>query len=272
MINDVVVGTLLYDARRSDRATTTDPGTTPIRRPRDFHPGAYDLTDFQVYDTGTTITFRAQTADLTPTFGSPLGAQLLDLYVTVPGVTPTSTAASFAGRQLPIGDRVEPIARGAGLRSAIRRCRPEPPLGTITISAHSISRYITFSVDKTALGGTPTDGWSYALTLTGQDGYSPDKPVQFAATPQDYAVRRLCNRIHRAALHSRSRLRAQGDGRADAAWCLAVRRTRLHQAQPGGDLGGHAVDASGAASRATCDSWCYGSAWCYRVTGRTTSG
>ena len=56
---------------------------------------AFDLTKFQVYDTGSTITFRVQTADLTPTFGSTNGAQLVDVYVSQPGATPTSSAASY---------------------------------------------------------------------------------------------------------------------------------------------------------------------------------
>src|SRR4029077_11846672 len=47
-------------------------------------------------------------------------------------------------------------------------------VGTITISANQISRYITFSVDKTALGGTPASGWAFTVVLTGQDGFSPD--------------------------------------------------------------------------------------------------
>ena len=43
-----------------------------------------------------------RTRDLTPTFGSPLGAQLVDVYVHVPGASPTSTAASFPQRNYEI--------------------------------------------------------------------------------------------------------------------------------------------------------------------------
>ena len=63
---------------------------------------------------------------------------------------------------------------------------PAPRRGTISISANQISRYITFSVDKAALGGTPAAGWSYALTLTGQDGFSSDQARGFQKLPQDY--------------------------------------------------------------------------------------
>jgi glucoamylase len=42
-------------------------------------------------------------------------------------------------------------------------------------------------VPKTALGGTPGSGWSFAVTLTGQDGFSPDQARSFAPTPQAFA-------------------------------------------------------------------------------------
>jgi carbohydrate-binding DOMON domain-containing protein len=58
--------------------------------------------------------------------------------------------------------------------------------GTVTISANSISRWTTFSVDKTALGGTPGSGWAFTVTLTGQDGFSSDLARAFASTPQPY--------------------------------------------------------------------------------------
>jgi glucoamylase len=56
----------------------------------------------------------------------------------------------------------------------------------VTISANSISRYTTFSVDKTALGGTPTSGWAFTVTLTGQDGFSDGNARTFAPTPLPY--------------------------------------------------------------------------------------
>ena len=56
---------------------------------------------FQVYDDGDDrIIFRVRTRDLTPTFGSPLGAQLVDVYVHIPGA-PATTASSF---QTPTGN------------------------------------------------------------------------------------------------------------------------------------------------------------------------
>ena len=59
-------------------------------------------------------------------------------------------------------------------------------LGTVDIKANAISRFITFAVEKAALGGAPASGWAFTVVLTGQDGYSPDQARAFAATPQPY--------------------------------------------------------------------------------------
>src|SRR3954451_10106161 len=50
------------------------PGNYAYPTAGDFHPGAYDIEQFQVFDSGATVTFRLRTRDLNPTFGSPLGA------------------------------------------------------------------------------------------------------------------------------------------------------------------------------------------------------
>ena len=59
-------------------------------------------------------------------------------------------------------------------------------VGTIGISANSISRFITFSVPTSSLGGTPGSGWGFTVVLTGQDGFSPDQARSFAPTPQPF--------------------------------------------------------------------------------------
>jgi glucoamylase len=63
-----------------------------------FKSGAFDLTRFQMIDAGDTIYLRATLRDLTPTFGSALGAQLLDLYISDPSHGPHSSAARFPSR------------------------------------------------------------------------------------------------------------------------------------------------------------------------------
>jgi carbohydrate-binding DOMON domain-containing protein len=193
VVNDVVHGTLLFD-QTDPTGDDNGPGNYAYPTASDFHAGAFDLTDFQVYDTGSTVTFRVQTRDLSPTFGSPEGAQLVDVYVQEPGASPTSTDPSFDALNPEPAQRnyrIDPAdawsrlieVQGFGQRFIDANSNT---VGTVAISANAISRYITFSVDKTALGGTPTSGWAFTVTLTGQDGFSADQARTFAATPQPF--------------------------------------------------------------------------------------
>jgi glucoamylase len=187
VVNDVVQGTLLFDST-DPTGDDNGPGNYAYPTSSNFQPGAYDLTDFQVYDTGSTVTFRVQTRDLTPTFGSPLGAQLVDVYVHDPNATATSTAPSFPQRnyQIAAADAWSRLLEVQGFGQRFVNSTNAGAVGTITISANQISRYITFTVDKSALGGTPSAGWSYTVVLTGQDGFSSDQARGFQPTPQDY--------------------------------------------------------------------------------------
>jgi glucoamylase len=193
VVNDVVHGTLLFD-QADPTGDDNGPGNYAYPTAADFHAGAFDLTDFQVYDTGSTVTFRVQTRDLSPTFGSPEGAQLVDVYVHEPGASPTSTDPSFDSvypeperRNYAIGpaDAWSRLIEVQGFGQRFIDASTNT-VGTVAISANAISRYITFSVSKTALGGTPASGWTFTVTLTGQDGFSRDQARTFAATPQPY--------------------------------------------------------------------------------------
>jgi glucoamylase len=187
VVNDVVEGTLLFDST-DPTGDDNGPGNYAYPTSSNFQPGAYDLTDFQVYDTDPTVTFRVQTRDLTPTFGSPLGAQLVDVYVHDPNATSTSTAASFSQRNYVIapGSAWSRLLEVQGFGQRFVDSTNTNTVGTITISANQISRYITFSVDKAALGGTLGSGWAFTVVLTGQDGFSSDQARGFQATPQDF--------------------------------------------------------------------------------------
>jgi glucan 1,4-alpha-glucosidase len=157
-----------------------------------FHAGAFDIEQFQVLDTGDTVTFRVRTRDLTPTFGSPNGAQLIDVYVHDPAASSTSTAASFPPRNYRISDagawsRLLEV-QGFGQRFVDAS---GATVGTISIRADDISRYITFSVPRSALGpGNPGAGWGFTVTMTAQDGFSSDQARTFAATPQPFNLGR----------------------------------------------------------------------------------
>ena len=200
-------------ASTTPTATTTAPATTRIRPSGDFKPGAYDLQRFEVYDAGDQIVFRVRTRDLTPTFGNPFGAQLIDVYVHIPGASPTSTAAAFPQRNYtttPWAKRIEIQGFGQQYVDAAGAT-----LGQVTSKANDISRFITFSVSKASLG-TPGPGWGFTVTLTGQDGFSPDQARGFQTDPGALPVRRLRNREQRSALHRQPEHRPEGDGHAHA--------------------------------------------------------
>ena len=187
VVNDVVPGTLLFAATDPD-GDDDGPGSYAYPTAGDFHPGAFDLQAFEVYDSGPdTVTFRVRTRDLSPTFGSALGAQLVDVHVASPTGGETSTAASFAQRNYRIAD---PAAwnrlievQGFGQRFVDGS---GATVGSVTIRGNQLTRWITFTVTKAALGGTPGSGWTFAVVLTGQDGFSPDQARGFAATAQPY--------------------------------------------------------------------------------------
>ena len=170
-------------------ADDNGPGNYAYPTAPDFHAGAYDIQRFQVIDGGANglITFRVQVRDLSPTFGSPLGAQLIDLYVHDPASATISTDASFPSRNYTIAQgsawsRLIEV-QGFGQRYVDTAGNT---LGTVTIRGNAISRFITFSVPKSSLG-QPASGWGFTLVLTGQDGFGTDQARNFAPTPQPFA-------------------------------------------------------------------------------------
>ena len=182
VVFDFAPGTLVFAADDPD-GDDHGPGNYAYPTAGDFKPGAYDLQRFEVFDAGERIIFRVRTRDLTPTFGSPLGAQLIDLYIGVPGASPTSREAAFPQRNYtvaPWSKRIEVEGFGQQYVDA-----SGATLGQVTIGANDISRYITFSVSKASLG-TPAPGWTFTLVLTGQDGFSGDRARAFQATPEPY--------------------------------------------------------------------------------------
>ena len=121
---DFTPGTVLLDVPDPSN-DDNGPGNYAYPTASDFHAGAYDITDFKVIlsTDGLTTTFKLQTRDLTPTFGSPLGAQLADVYVHNPSAATTSTAASYPQRNYTIapGLGVEQAPGGARVRAALHR-------------------------------------------------------------------------------------------------------------------------------------------------------
>ena len=189
VVFDFVPGTQLLDV--TDPSGDDDgPGNYAYPTSDNFQPGAFDLQEFQVFDDGTNVIFRVKLRNLSMTFGNPLGAQLVDVYVHDPNAAPgsTSTSASNASRNFQIApafawSRLIQV-QGFGQRY---EDASGTALGTVAISANAISRFITFRVPKASLG-SPGPGWAFTVVLTGQDGFSPtgDQARGFQSTPQDF--------------------------------------------------------------------------------------
>ena len=185
VVLDVVPGTVLLDVTDPD-GDDNGPGNYAYPTSPNFRPGAFDIQRFQVLDNGGEIVFRLQTRNLSPTFGSPLGAQLVDVYVHDPGAIATSTAASFPQRnyQLAAGSAWSRLIEVQGFGQRYLDAAGAT-LGTVTVRANEISRFITFSVPASSLG-RPGPGWGFTVVLTGQDGFSPDQARGFTPTPQEF--------------------------------------------------------------------------------------
>jgi glucoamylase len=187
VVSDFVAGTTLLDVT-DPTGDDNGPGTYAYPTSSDFHAGAFDIQRFQVIDAGASVFFRVQVRDLSPTFGSSLGARLLDIFVRDPAKAQTSTAPPFPSRNYSIAagsawsSRLEvqgfaaPVFVDAGGRS----------LGAASVTASAVSRFITVVVPKSALG-QPASGWVLTVVLAGQDGFSPDQARGFAATPQPFS-------------------------------------------------------------------------------------
>ncbi|HEY7625855.1 MAG TPA: glucodextranase DOMON-like domain-containing protein [Ilumatobacteraceae bacterium] len=186
IVFDFVPGTALLDVTDPD-GDDNGPGNYAYATFVDFHSGAWDMQRFQVFDDGTNIIFRVQNRDQSPTFGSPLGAQLIDVYVHDPAAAATSTAPSHPLRNFQIAPEAawSTLIQVQGFGQRFENASGTT-LGTVSIRANALSRFITFSVPKAALG-QPGPGWIFTVVETGQDGFSPDQARSFAATPQDFA-------------------------------------------------------------------------------------
>ena len=160
------------------------PGTYQYPTASDFHAGAFDMTRFQVLSDGTFSYLRATLRNLDPTFGQTDGAQLLDVYVHVPGAASTSTQAAFASRNYAIASagawsqRVEV----QGFASPVWVNAGGGSVGTAFALAVQADKTITIALPE-AQFGTPGSGWGFSVVLTGQDGFSPDQARSFTPTP-----------------------------------------------------------------------------------------
>ena len=178
---DVIGGTTLLDVT-DPVGDDNGPGTYQYPTAADFAPGSFDLTRFQVIQVGGTIYLRTTLANLVPTFGNTLGAQLLDIYVHQPAATSTSTQAAYAARNYTVSPGWSERIEAQGFASPVWVDANGNSLGTANVVATTISKTVTISVPASAFG-TPGAGWSFAVALTGQDGFNTDQARSFTATP-----------------------------------------------------------------------------------------
>jgi glucoamylase len=171
-----------------------------------FAPDSFRLNGLTVINSGTTVTFQIGIANLQSTFGSLLGAQLIDLYIHAPsGSVPagetqsTGAAGAFnysiapadAWNQLievdgfGTDDWVTPGSATAGISGSSTVGTPQMSVAQLSPAGSDTPGLVTITV-PTSLLGTPGSGWTFTVTLTGQDGFGVDDARTFAATPQAY--------------------------------------------------------------------------------------
>ncbi len=171
-----------------------------------FAPGSFRLSGLTVINSGSTVSFQIGIANLQSTFGSLLGAQLIDLYLHAPpgslpaGQTQSTAAAGAwnysiapadAWNQLievdgfGTDDWVTPGSASSGLSGSSSVGTPQVSVAQLSPSGSATPGLVTITVPTSALG-TPGSGWTFTVTLTGQDGFGNDDARTFTATPGDY--------------------------------------------------------------------------------------
>ena len=160
------------------------PGTYAYPTASDFHPGAFDLTGMKVSETNTNVYIQVGLANLDPTFGAAFGAQLLDVYVRNPAATSFSTQPPFASRNYTIApaDAWSEYVEAQGFAPVVFKDASGATLGSGQLVADQASKTATVILPRSAFGDVGS-GWVFTVTLTGQDGFSPDLARAFTATP-----------------------------------------------------------------------------------------
>ena len=181
--------------------TATNSDGTPT-----FAPDSFRLSGLTVVNSGSTVTFEVGIANLQSTFGSLLGAQLIDLYIHAPSgsvpageIQSTGAAGAFnysiapadAWNQLievdgfGTDDWVTPGSSTSGISGSSTVGTPQVSVAQLSPSGGETPGLVTITVPTSALG-TPGSGWTFTVTLTGQDGFGTDDARTFTATPQAF--------------------------------------------------------------------------------------
>jgi len=187
VVGDLVGGVSIMDTA-DPGGDDNGPGTYAYPLSSAFTAGSFDITRFQVLTKDNVVYLRTTLRTLAPTFGNPIGAQLLDVYVHTPDAASTSTAAAFPARNYTIdpADAWSQRLEVQGFASPVWLDATGSAPGSVTgVVSSTITGTITIALPQDRFG-TPGAGWSFAVVLTGQDGFSSDQARGFAATPQDF--------------------------------------------------------------------------------------
>jgi hypothetical protein len=106
------------------------------------------------------------------------------VYVHNPAATITSTAAAYTTRNYTIApaDAWNELVEVQGFAAPVWQDASGNSLGTPFMTTSQTSGTVTIALPQ-ATFGTPGSGWSFAVVLTGQDGFSSDQARAFTATP-----------------------------------------------------------------------------------------
>jgi len=163
------------------------PGTYAYPTASDFAPGSFDLTGLKVNQDGTNVYIQVSIANLVPTFGNNFGAQLLDVYVRNPALTPTSTAGAYPQLNYGIAtaDAWSERLEAQGFASPIWVGAGGASLGNAQFVVDEPSKTATLIVPQSTFG-TVSSNWVFTVTLTGQNGFNSYQARDFTQPAGGY--------------------------------------------------------------------------------------
>jgi len=184
VIDVALPGTTVLPLVKDPVGDDNGPGTYVYPTNSAFAPGGFDLTGLQVSQTATDVYIQVSIRNLVSTFGSPFGAQLLDVYVHNPAATSTSTAASYPAVMnytIAPADAWSEMIEAQGFAPVVWQDASRTSLGTAQLVADDPSGTATVILPRATFGSV-APGWTFTVALTGQGSGNP--PVRgFTATP-----------------------------------------------------------------------------------------
>ena len=160
------------------------PGTYQYPTSDNFHPGAFDLTRFQVLSDGTTAYLRATLAQPGPDVRADRrGAAARRLRARAGRRVHLDRGAVRLPQLLHRAVRcLEPAGRGAGLRLAGLGERERRQRGHRVRARRRRPTRRSPSPCPRRSSARPGSGWGFSVVLTGQDGFSSDQARAFTPT------------------------------------------------------------------------------------------